>query len=109
MKLIISIIALIGIIILLTVTNPKLETYEQFVDQQIKIETRKQQDPLANVIGSLFSGLATNFVIQQTVRQDFVLFSTYDTQFDDEHLKVIGLLNNFFITEKPGFVNKNFQ
>ncbi|MGH8474377.1 MAG: DUF4359 domain-containing protein [Methylococcales bacterium] len=109
MKIIISIIALIGITTLLAVTNPKLETYEQFVDQQIKLETRKQQDPLANVIGSLFGGVATNFLIQQTVRQDFVLFSTYDTQFGDEHLKVVGVLNNFYITEKPGFLEKNLQ
>lgn len=109
MKMIISIIALIGITILMAVTNPKLETYEQFVDQQINIETRKQQDPLANVIGSLFGGVATNFVIQQTVRQDFVLFSTYDTQFGNEHLKAIGLFNNFYITEKPGFLEKNIQ
>ncbi|MGH8549538.1 MAG: DUF4359 domain-containing protein [Methylococcales bacterium] len=68
-----------------------------------------QKDPLVNVVGSLFSGVATNFVIQQTMREDFVLFSTYDTQFGDEHLKVIGLFNNFYITEKSGVLEKNFQ
>lgn len=109
MKLILSFVALIGIAVLMAVTNPKLETYQQFVDQQIQTETRKQQDPLVNAIGSLLGGVATHFVIQQTIRKDYVLFSAYDSQFGDEHLKAVGIFNNFYITEKPGFLKKNAE
>lgn len=107
MKLIASTIALIGIAVLLAVTNPKLEAYEQFVNQQMQTETRKQEDPLVNVMGTLFGGFATNLVIKQTVRQDLVLFSTYDTQFGKEHFKVVGLLNNFYVTDKPSFLKED--
>lgn len=92
-----------GLIGLLVYTNPTLTSYEEFVEQQFKEETLKQRDPLINVFGSLFGGLASSLIIQRTVRHDYVLFSTYDTTFDKEHLKAVGMLNNFFIQEKPDF------
>jgi Domain of unknown function (DUF4359) len=109
MKLIALTIAFFGITLLLALTNPKLEAYEQFVNQQMQTEARKQEDTLVNVMGSLFGGLATDFVIKQTVRKDWVFFSTYDSQFGKEHLKVVGLFNNFYITDKPSFLKENTQ
>lgn len=103
MKTVIFFLSSIGISGLLVYTNPTLTSYEGFVEQQFKEEMLKQQDPLINVFGSLFGGLATNLIIQRTVRHDYVLFSTYDTTFDKEHLKTLGVLNNFFIQEKPDF------
>jgi hypothetical protein len=38
---------------------------------------------------------------KQTVRKDYVFFSTYDTTFGNEHMQAIGILNNFYITESP--------
>ena len=96
-----------GLIGLLLYTNPTLTSYEEFVSQQFKEEILKHQDPLINVLGSLFEDLATNLIIQRTIRHDYVLFSTYDTTFDKEHLKTVGLLNNFFIQEKPDFKSKS--
>ena len=63
----------------------------------------KQKDPLVNVFGSLFGGFATDLMLQRTIRHDYMLFSTYDTVFDKEHLKAVGFLKNFFATERPDF------
>lgn len=97
------IVVSLGILGLLMYTNPTLEKYQEFVHQEFKEEMLKQQDPLVNVFGSLFGGLATNLIIQRTIRHDYVVFSTYDTVFEKEHLKAVGLLNNFWITENPDF------
>jgi hypothetical protein len=91
-------VALFG---LLAYTNPKLDNYDQFISQRITEETRKEKDPVAEALGSLLGGLAANLMTKQTVRKDYVFFSTYDTAFGNENLQVIGVLNNFYITESP--------
>lgn len=86
---------------LLTYTNPKLENYDQFISQRITEETRKETDPLTGALGSLFGGFAANLMTKQTVRKDYVFFSTYDTAFGNGHMRAIGVLNNFCVTENP--------
>lgn len=103
MKTISVIVVIMGILGLLAFTNPKLNSFEEFVNQHVKEEVRAKQDPMALILGSLFGGLASRVIAQQTVRCDFVFFSTYDTAFGKEHLRAIGLLNNFFITEQTAF------
>jgi hypothetical protein len=101
MKLIVIVLTLIAFFSLLAYTNPKLENYDQFITQRITEETRKQKDPLAGAFGALFGGFAANLMTKQMVRKDYVLFSTYDTAFGNEHLRAIGILNNFYVTENP--------
>jgi hypothetical protein len=88
-------VALLG---LLVYTNPTLESYESFVHQQIIQESKSDQDrALALLFGGILSGIATNM----TVRKDYVFLSTYDTNIGDEHLRVLGIMKNFFILETP--------
>ena len=101
MKLFSIVLILIALFGLFAYTNPKLDNYDQFVGQQITEQTRKAKDPMAGALGSLLGGFAANLMAKQTVRDDYVFFSTYDTAFGNEHIRAIGILNNFYITEEP--------
>ena len=103
MKLFSIVLILIALFGLLAYTNPKLDNYDQFIGQRITEETRKAKDPMAGALGSLLGGFAANLMTKQTVRKDYVFFSTYDTAFGNEHIRAIGVLNNFYITESPKF------
>jgi len=103
MKLFSFTLILIGLLGLLAYTNPKLDNYDQFISQRITEETRKEKDPVAGALGSLLGGFAANLMTTQTVRKDYVFFSTYDAGFGNEHLRAIGVLNNFYITESPEY------
>jgi hypothetical protein len=95
------IIALVSIALLglLTYTNPKLESYDNFLNQQILAEAQQQKDPLVGMMGSLLGGFAANLMSRQTIRKDYVFFSTYDTPLGNKHIRAIGVLNNFYLTE----------
>jgi len=101
MKLFSIVLILIALLGLLVYTNPGLNNYDQFISQRITEETRKEKNPVAGALGSLLGGFAANLMTKQTVRKDYVFFSTYDTAFGNEHLRAIGILNNFYITENP--------
>lgn len=101
MKLISITLGVIALLGLLAYTNPKLEQYDQYINQRIIEKSRKAKDPLQGAIGSLLGGFASRLMTQQTVRKDYVLFSTYDTNLGEKHLRSIGILNNFYITEDP--------
>ena len=103
MKILSLAIVLVGLVGLLVYTNPGLDRYKEFLSQQVTDATRKEHDPVVSTIGSLFGGIATSMMAQQTIRQDYVLFSTYDTVFGEAHLKAVGVLSNFYITEQPDF------
>lgn len=89
-------IALLG---LLAYTNPNLDNYDQFISQRITEESRKEKDPVAGALNSLFGGFAANLMTKQTVRKDYVFLSSYDTTIGDKHMRAVGVLNNFYVTE----------
>ncbi len=101
MKLFSITLILVAVLGLLSYTNPKLDSYDQFISQRITEETRKAEDPLAGALGSLLGGFAANLMTKQTVRKDYVFFSTYDTAFGNEHMRAVGIMNNFYMTESP--------
>lgn len=103
MKLFSIVLVLVALFGLLAYTNPKLDNYDQFISQRIIEETRKEKDPVAGALGSLLGGFAANLMTKQTVRKDYVFFSTYDAAFGNAHMRAIGVLNNFYITESPEF------
>lgn len=103
MKLFSIVLILIALFGLLAYTNPKLDNYDQFVNQRITEESRKAKDPVVGALGSLLGGFTATVMTKQTVRNDYVFFSTYDTAFGNEHLRAIGVLNNFYITENPEY------
>jgi hypothetical protein len=99
-SIILLVIALLG---LMVYTNPTLDGYDQFISQRITQAANKDKDPVAGVLGSLFGGLAANLMTKQTQRNDYVFFSTYDTALGNDHVRAIGMLNNFYLTEEPDF------
>ncbi len=46
-------------------------------------------------------GIAGRVLSSQTVRTDYVLFSTYEVKFGKERLKALGIFGNFILLEKP--------
>jgi len=101
MKPILLTIIAVSVLGLLAYTNPTLDHYEEYLQQSILQEAKKSKDPLEQMLGGFFGGLASGFIAKQTVRGDYVFFSTYDTQIDKEHLRAIGVLKNFYVLEHP--------
>jgi len=90
-----STIVVLSIVGLLTLTNPKLDSYEQYIHQVITQEANKRDD-LTRTLGTLFGGVASSLITSSTVRNNYVLFSTYDLNLGSRHLKYVGVLGNFF-------------
>lgn len=80
---------------LMAFTNPKLDSYEQHIHQIITQEANKRDD-VTRTLGTLFGGVASSFIASSTVRNNYVLFSTYDSDLGNQHLKFVGILGNFF-------------
>lgn len=103
MKLLASTLLLIAVLGLLVYTNPKMDAYDQFIEQRIHEQTSKAQDPLAGMIGSFLGGFAAKVMTQQTRRDDYIFFSTYDTEIGGKHLRSLGILNHFYLTDDKDF------
>ena len=99
MKLLASTLILIALLGLLVYTNPTMDSYDHFLNQRILEKTRQAKDPLAGMIGSVLGGFASKLLTRQTLRKDYIVFSTYDTAIDNSHLRSIGMLNHFYLTE----------
>ncbi len=100
----IIVIALLG---LLAYTNPKMENYAQFIQSQMVRQAGKD-NPLASFLTALFGNSVNNMIAQATIRDDYVFFSVYDSDFgkDNGHVKSIGILNNFIVMESTGKFNE---
>lgn len=105
MKLLACVIAVIAVAGLLAYTNPTIEDYNQFVHNGILKEVQKQ-DPAVQLFGSAMSALASGLVASQTVREDFIFFSTYELRVGKEEFKAVGILKNFYVTKKPDFKSR---
>jgi len=90
-----SVIVMVAIVGLLAFTNPTLDSYEHHIHQVITQEANKRDD-LTQTLGTLFGGVASSLIANSTVRNNYVLFSTYDSNLGSRHLKFVGILGNFF-------------
>ena len=52
-------------------------------------------------MSSILGGIAGSVISSQTVRTDYILFSTYEVQFGKERFKALGIFRNFILLEKP--------
>ncbi|MGH8478666.1 MAG: DUF4359 domain-containing protein [Gammaproteobacteria bacterium] len=87
---------------LLAYTNPTLDSYQQYLRQSILKGSKRQENPVEQALGTLLGGVASGVIASQTVRTDFVFWSTYETPVtDSERLRAVGLLKNFFVLENP--------
>ncbi|MGQ0591270.1 MAG: DUF4359 domain-containing protein [Gammaproteobacteria bacterium] len=83
-------------------TNPTLDSYQQYLRQSILKGSKQQENPVEQALGAVLSGVASGVIASQTVRTDYVFWSTYETPLtDSERLRAVGVLKNFFMIENP--------
>jgi hypothetical protein len=99
MKSLASVLGLIAVLGLLAYTNPRMDEYDQFINQRILEKSRNSQDPFGGMIGSVLGGFAAKLLARQTSRKDYIFFSTYDTALGEKHIRSIGILKHFYLTE----------
>lgn len=83
---------------LLAFTNPRMEDFEQYLRQEILVESGKGDD-LGKALGALVSGVASSLLTAATVRNDYVFWSTYETTLGTDRLRVLGIFRNFRVLE----------
>jgi hypothetical protein len=97
-----TVIALSALVGLMAYTNPSMEDFSNYVRQYVVKESQKEmQDPLGHLLTSILGGIAGGVVSSQTLRTDYILFSTYEVQFGKERFKALGICRNFILLEKP--------
>ena len=95
-------IALVALAGLMAYTNPSREDLGNYVRQYVMKESQKKmKDPSGQFLGTILGGVAGGVVSSQTVRTDYILFSTYEVQFGKERFKALGIFKNFILLEKP--------
>jgi hypothetical protein len=89
--------ALLG---LLVYTNPTLEEYGDFVQQQVM---QQSKTPEERVAASLFTAPLMGWGLMLTTeRANYYLFSVYETNLKEVgRLKAIGILTKFIVVETP--------
>jgi hypothetical protein len=96
------VIALVALVGLMAYTNPSMDDFSNYVRQYVWKESQKEMnDPLGQFLTSILGGVAGSLLSSQTVRTDFILFSTYEVQFGKERFKALGIFRNFVLLEKP--------
>ena len=99
LAIIIAVVALVG---LMVYTNPSKDDLSNYVRQYVMKESQKKiKDPQGQFLGTILGGIAGSVMSSQTVRTDYILFSTYEVQFGKERFKALGIFGNFILLEKP--------
>ncbi len=102
MKSIVSALFVIAAGALLAYTNPTLDSYQQYLQQSILKQAKQKESPIEQALGTLLGGVASGVIAGQTVRTDYVFWSTYETRLtDSERLRAVGVLKNFYVLENP--------
>ena len=102
MKSLSIIIALVALVGLMVYTNPSMDDLGNYVRQYVMKESmKKMKDPQGQFLSAVLGGIAEGVVSSQTLRTDYVLFSTYEVRFGKERLKALGIFRNFILLEKP--------
>ena len=110
-------IALAGLGILLVLTNPKQKAYEKYASQTLNVYLKENvctklppeistflQSHCHSLVDTIRPQLS-QIIARQTTRQNFVLFSIYQTDLSipsalpDYQVKTIGVLQQFYIYE----------
>jgi hypothetical protein len=82
-------ILLIIIIISMIITNPSKDDFFEWINNQaIEASESSLESVLANMI-------VTPLLRSVTVRKDYILFSTYTIEFDENKTIYLGILKNF--------------
>ena len=90
------VIALVALAGLMVFTNPTKDDLSDFIRQHIMKESQKKiKVPEGQLLSTFLGGLAGDVISSQTIRTDYVLFSTYEVQFGKERFKALGIFRNF--------------
>ncbi|HEY0963020.1 MAG TPA: DUF4359 domain-containing protein [Pseudomonadales bacterium] len=100
MKGLITAVVLVGVALLLAVTNPGTDDYAEYFGEELAREAQ-QEDALAGAIVSMFGGVAESLFANATSRDNYVLFSVYTTSFDSDEIVTLGILGNFIVLKEP--------
>jgi len=102
MKSLAIIIVLLALATLMVYTNPSSDDLGNYVRQYVMKESQKKmQEPSGQFLSSILGGIAGSVISSQTLRTDYILFSTYEVQFGKERFKALGIFRNFILLEKP--------
>jgi len=95
------IIVLLALATLMVYTNPSSDDLGNYVRQYVMKESQKKmQEPSGQFLSSILGGIAGSVISSQTLRTDYILFSTYEVQFGKERFKALGIFKNFILLEK---------
>ena len=78
---------------LLFFTNPTMDQYEQYVQQQLK-EVCKHGE-LSHALGMMLGGVASHLVADASLKNDYFLWSIFEVEFGDNRLRSLGVLDHF--------------
>jgi len=102
MKSLAIIIVLLALANLMVYTNPSRDDLGNYVRQYvIKESQKKMKDPQDRFLSTVLGVIAEGVMRSQTIRTDYILFSTYEVQFGKERFKALGIFRNFILLEKP--------
>ena len=96
MKGLIYAIVVVAVLALLVVTNPTSEDYESYLKAEFIKESNAESE-VSQALASTFGAVASNLLSSVTVRNDYILFSTYSAGSGDTERLTLGLLGNFFV------------
>lgn len=91
-KRIMATIVVIGLVLVLILTNPSQTQYSAFIREKV-VEGLKG-DPLLAIVGSAVAGFSVNTF---TDRHNYVLFSLFTTKNIGQQITVLGILDNFIV------------
>ena len=102
MKSLAIIIVLVAMLGLMVYTNPSMDDLCNYVRQYVMKESQKRiKESQGQFLSTILGGIAGSVLSSQTIRTDYVLFSTYEVQFGKERFKALGIFRNFILLEKP--------
>lgn len=108
MKLLSVVVVVVALLGLMAFKNPTLDDYNNYVRQVVVKEFQKTAEeegggPFGQVLAPLLGNLAGGLMASQTVRSDYIFFSLYEARLGEEQLKLLGILSQFLVLEKPEF------
>ncbi len=103
MKLLVFIASVLGITVALSMTNPTAQEYEQYQDQlfdqvvnQIYASPPGKEGAILRQLTSTKDGMFLKTLARsQTVHQNYVLFSMFETKLLAAEIKVLGVAGEF--------------
>ena len=102
MKALAATMALIALIGLMVYTNPSKDDLSDYVRQYVMKESQKKTENYqGQILATFLGGIAGGLISSQTIRTDYVLFSTYELPFGKERFRALGIFKNFILLEKP--------